>query len=895
MATTQVGGDALTQPEMDEVLDSLKAVEPESVIASFAEDDDPMAGVTIDDDVKDADVLELQEFELKLLDRRATTTTTTHVTDDCDAIVTAALERDSLKVLNTAFAQELIESTKAAVWETATAIAEGSKDATTNTQTIESVIAEKVASVLAAASPSEISLKRQHTMLVGVAALELFIQMNWTGPPVDPLDIEMILPCSTNKVLTDVRVRDQFTIDGEVVEQTISTPLLLSVARGLLCTDFPGSEPTTLAIWSTRCAFIHQHLLDSPVAPLKSIIYTKFPKAMKRLSTLCNTVEVSARLLLERGMHHSFYNDAAEAQDCWMCARDSLGLVSELSGTMGVRTKFQTKKTAQLILDIKHGHTQLDGILEVAPQIVDMNDEVRLEKMKLDDDSAAQEKLSIIEQATILALCINVKNNNAKQGITVEEMLPFVNCVANAPQNWTVQSLALWTKSTLETDSARAVHRSVDQMQSISSEVDSSTGATAKDRLDYFFTLNLPSHLQLDCELAKLNEKNGLVRDALRLYERWNQWEKMIDCYQHLEMDGKAESLVREQMKIEETPALWCVLGDLKRKPEFYEKAWEISNQRSARAMRSLGLLYLRAAEKEYNLKQPCKEIYMQAIDAYQKAVKLNGMHASAWFSLGCAAMRAEEWKVSCLAFRSRLTLDSDDFESWNNLARGYIKLKMKRRAFYALREAVKFEYNNWKVWDNYVATAVDVGAFVEVILAIGRLIDIKKGFDDHEILHILCLAVTDSSILNIDKRPVLRLMPKVGQLLLRIKSTSTTLSHETWEVMARFYTAIKEPELAHEAFRSGFQAAKAVESWQQNDNDVIDVCNSLNMLVDDCLELGTTKEMSMGKMLAIGTRSMLTKAIEQGYDSEIKTTQLARIETLISTLTDAVAASKPQ
>lgn len=41
-------------------------------------------------------------------------------------------------------------------------------------------------------------------------------------------------------------------------------------------------------------------------------------------------------------------------------------------------------------------------------------------------------------------------------------------------------------------------------------------------------------------------------------------------------------------------PALWCALGDLHMKDEFYVEAWERSGHRNARAKRSLGRTYVR-------------------------------------------------------------------------------------------------------------------------------------------------------------------------------------------------------------------------------------------------------------------------------------------------------------
>lgn len=56
-------------------------------------------------------------------------------------------------------------------------------------------------------------------------------------------------------------------------------------------------------------------------------------------------------------------------------------------------------------------------------------------------------------------------------------------------------------------------------------------------------------------------------------------------------------------------------------------------------------------------------------------------------------------------------------FEAWNNLAKCYIKSGQKSRAYYALKEAVKCNYENWMVWDNLMAVSVDCGCFEEVMI----------------------------------------------------------------------------------------------------------------------------------------------------------------------------------
>ena len=51
--------------------------------------------------------------------------------------------------------------------------------------------------------------------------------------------------------------------------------------------------------------------------------------------------------------------------------------------------------------------------------------------------------------------------------------------------------------------------------------------------------------------------------------------------------------------KVDPTPRLWCSLGDATGNPEHYEKAWELSGERYARAMRSLGPPFQKALALE--------------------------------------------------------------------------------------------------------------------------------------------------------------------------------------------------------------------------------------------------------------------------------------------------------
>ena len=71
--------------------------------------------------------------------------------------------------------------------------------------------------------------------------------------------------------------------------------------------------------------------------------------------------------------------------------------------------------------------------------------------------------------------------------------------------------------------------------------------------------------------------------------------------------------MIREQLAIKETANLWCFLGDVTRNMEHYEKAWELSKHKSARAQRCMGYLYFGKEQvSDYSktcLKRPLKKI----------------------------------------------------------------------------------------------------------------------------------------------------------------------------------------------------------------------------------------------------------------------------------------------
>lgn len=185
-------------------------------------------------------------------------------------------------------------------------------------------------------------------------------------------------------------------------------------------------------------------------------------------------------------------------------------------------------------------------------------------------------------------------------------------------------------------------------------------------------------------------------------------------------------------MKKKETVELYCLLGDALDEKRWYEKAWEFSNGRSGRAQRHLGCYYF------------SKKKYEEAIPHLEKSLTFNSLQETVWARLGYSALALERWELAAKAYRHYTNIEPNGFESWNNLAKAYLNLGDKRRAHKILNEALRCNYDNWKVWENFLIVSVDTGNFEDVLNAHHRLIELKSRYLDKEIL-----AITVNAICN--------------------------------------------------------------------------------------------------------------------------------------------------
>ena len=564
----------------------------------------------------------------------------------------------------------------------------------------------------------------QHLFLMGVGFLYSFLQQNFTGPA--------LVDHSTSKLHDHPELRERLEVDGEPVLRHIEAVDWLYYARLCLIDHQEVHEQHGIAYnhwWAARCLFVHQQVLSEPSMTLKTQAFHHYARVEAQLKTQ-NDLSKEIQLLIEQGLFHHLLSESREALAVFLTAQEKMQLTVKLTGILGVRTRFQTFKTALLTLDIQSNQNALNPIAESSQPTLDLddnnnvnnvnnrtiqlNDDTLLEKPKLDHVDPVQ-PVGVMEQILLLALCLNVKNRNPAHGLTKEEMMAYVNRVSEHPNNWLVHSTCLFIRSMLEVDASRTVERAALQMHSLVEQYHDASPGPA-ERLKHVFTLAYPNYVVLQKELGHMELSLGIAASALTVFQRLEMWEQVVMCYRIMGKLRRAEKVLREQLSVDPTPELWVMLGDLTSDEGCFERAWELSEQRYARAQRFWGRHLLKLQK------------WKEAIYHFQLALKINPLFPDIWFSLGCSALQIGEWQTARDALSRMVSMHPDDGEAWNNLANCYVQLKEPRQAFHCYEQALKHKRESWKIWQNFLYVALQLGQFRYAIDAIHEMIELKAA-----------------------------------------------------------------------------------------------------------------------------------------------------------------------
>lgn len=739
---------------------------------------------------------------------------------------------------------------------------------------IEAFLERRVLWYLDGGSSDDQTNRQLAVMALAASCLHLFAQSNWTGPTVRLNTRDLLPPAllSAQPSSLDEAIHSSLLLDGESVYTLVSNPFLLLLSRVILTQCSSRMDHLQLLPWWTlRYIKLHQQILEATSPQLFSLAQSSIQTVLKSCSEWSEQRNLAIQFHLECVYTCLTYYEYQPAKEHIKKAQELSGLDINLTGALGKRTRFQQKFLAQLFLEVRkqQEHQLQDEATptptpkEILPKDCNLADDTVLDNINFaDPDQLELPDLSAEEQAVVLGLCTDFQKNNPVHKLTEEELLAFTSCILSQRQFWAVEVTALCLRTKLEKGKSRRVERAMMQTQVIVDHFEDEN-CPVSERLKVFYCCQAPPRWAVQKQLASLLTDLGCLSSALLMYEKLQLWEDVVICYERLGQHGKAEEIVRRELEKKETPSLYCLLGDILRDHQFYDRAWELSGRRSARAMRSKALLHLRAKE------------FQQCVECFERSLQINSMQLGVWFSLGCAYFALEGYEGAARAFQRCVGLEPDNAEAWNNLSTAYIRLQKKNKAFHTLQEALRCNFEHWQIWENFIVVSTDIGEFAESIKAYHRLMDLRESYKDVQILQILVQAVV-GNLSDCHGQEAGDLQSKLKELLGRVSSRHSS-DAEIWRQYARLYgggrgSNQEDNEKALHFLSKAHRCEVQTAGWDKEPalfQDVIQRALHMGEVTMACSEKKTnkTEALQMLSSTRLSLRSLATKAKQMHTD----------------------------
>ena len=593
-----------------------------------------------------------------------------------------------------------------------------------------------------------------------------------------------------------------------------------------------------------------------------------------------------------------------------------------LAKSAGTDLKTSTEAAGPKALDLNDDtlHETIQFTEKVAS--MDIQDESKLPPSLASLEPANQPLLEPLDSVILLSLAESIKNTNPADGITREQTIPYAErVIKGGSSNWQVYTHALLVRSRMEGYKTRTMERGLLQLQALVDQViaetsgqattDAETGekitaflpgakegesAPVEDRLRYVFALSSPSRWELEAELASRWVHIGGLRSALDIYERLEMWAEAALCYASTDKEDKARRMIRRQLfhatngddatadldseswegaprdpPPAEAPRFYCILGDLDNDLAMYEKAWEVSGKRYARAQRTLGQRYI------------SQRNYEKAVEAYELAIKCNALNHPAWFALGCAYLELLQFKNAVEAFSRCVQLDESDAEAWSNMGASLLHLRPKTKtpeeeaiegkvtshprsdALKAFKRAATLKHDNYRIWVNVlvVAASTTPPSYSDIVTAQRRICEIRGATDgekcvDDEVLDALIKHLVQSkpdSGLDLSAPGLPRM---TNELVEKHIKPLITFSPKLWAVLATLYMHSGRPTSALECHEKAWRAVTSQPKWEDQDEKVWDAVAQQTIDLVDAYETLGPRERTEG--LAAGSGELVAK-----------------------------------
>lgn len=651
------------------------------------------------------------------------------------------------------------------------------------------------------------------------ACLAAFVQANWLGPPL----AKNFPDCNRDLAL------ERLASCGEQPYPLVKYPWLLDLALKI------SEDMTVSQSWKLRALNLHLYVLDGLSEELLNrMVRLKDEASLTEPYSLLET----ALAMLDCGKQDLCDYYLTRAGDLW-------GFKFQFSGALGKRTKHQSFEVAQLVVETFDGQdNQLNGSTSTErnnlktdgqgepPKESSLNERNSPNNVVLIDDDLLDKVLltggemdgnvGTPGKLILLAYVAYFLKFYAKEVSLINKCLAIISKILEKPCQWSIFSTALYYRSKVEAQNNRLIERSALQYQALADQVElDQNHCPFPERFEHFFSVKYPPIWEIDRGQARLFAGLGAFKTAAKIFERRAMTEELVACLIQIGERNDAETLLMKGLeKNPNDPKLLTLLGDLRNDPSLYEQAWRASNHRYARAMRALGMHYIRS---------DCNH---QAMQCFEKALAINGLFPKIWFLLGCLAIQMEDWNRARNAFSRTVADDPDNGDAWNNLAAVYLQLDNPEEALIALKQAAKLQFESWKIWSNIFQVARQLGDLLEMAAAYRRVAEIREKETPLTDLDLILEGLEDALIEFGPEDPFVNSARR--QVMSLLETTMITYfcgEHQFWYQCARF---AKMFNLAGDEIEFYFKAYRTLQSLPiENDKE------SLTVMADCLKRLG--------------------------------------------------------
>ncbi|XP_065622457.1 uncharacterized protein LOC112036046 isoform X2 [Quercus suber] len=536
--------------------------------------------------------------------------------------------------------------------------------------------------------------------------------------------------------------------------------MLLTRTRDLLFGESVSSTYgiSSISWWLARFIFLQQRILDERSSSLFDLLHVYVGETLHHFDTLENVMSyfgsslhnedalaIISMVHLEAGIMEYNYGRVDSCRQHFESAEVAAGLQLSVTGILGFRTVHQVQPKAQSVLvtntsssnyvsncplessgiqahkssvgedNLHLNQPETSDILMTPKLLVDNDEGSRLQGIQ--NGGPATAPLRGIQQAVILARCLLIEKSIPHGEMQGWDMAPYIEAIDSQQLSYfIIKCFCDILRIRWESTRSRTKERALLMMDKLVQSVSEPSPGVAQ-RIPFCFGVYIPTIPALRKEYGELLVRCHLIGEAVKIFEDLELWDNLIFCYCLLEKKAAAVELIKKRLsEMPNDPRLWCSLGDVTNDDACYQKALEISNDKSARAKRSL-------ARSAYN-----RGDYQTSKILWESAMALNSLHPDGWFALGAAALKARDVQKALDGFTRAVQVDPDNGEAWNNIACLHMINKRSKESFIAFKEALKFKRDSWQLWENYCHVALDVGNIDQALEAIQKVSDMTSN-----------------------------------------------------------------------------------------------------------------------------------------------------------------------